>query len=153
MTNSTPHDSGTQDVPSQLPRVIIYTDGSCEPNPGIGGWGAILVHPASGKRREHSGYIGNTTNNIAELRAAIEALKLLKTPCMVDLHSDSQWLVNCATGQFKRHKYHDMWLELDRLTETHRVNFRWVRGHSNNPDNARAHQLANRGRMLKGGAE
>src|SRR5437762_6518891 len=74
-----------------LPVVEIYTDGGCEPNPGPGGYGAVLIHPK--KRAEASGGFRLTTNNRMEIFAAIAGLDMLKQPCKVTLHSDSQYLV------------------------------------------------------------
>jgi ribonuclease HI len=76
------------------PFVSIHTDGACSPNPGVGGWGAILVSPRHDKREEISGAEAHTTNNRMELRAALEALRALKRPCTVRLHSDSPYLCN-----------------------------------------------------------
>ena len=75
-----------------MDKVIIYTDGACSGNPGPGGWGAILIYNDS--KKELSGGNSNTTNNIMEMTAVIEALKILKRPCEVDLYSDSAYVVN-----------------------------------------------------------
>lgn len=129
--------------------VTIYTDGSCEPNPGTAGWGAVLIHHASGARREACGYIGEGTNNTAELIAAIRALELLKRPCRVRVYSDSQWLVRCATGEYGRHTHHQLWAQLEDLTQQHVIEWRWIRGHAKHPENEQAHKLANRGRTRR----
>jgi len=153
MTSLPRTNSGKQPEPqvkrTDLPQVVIYTDGSCEPNPGVAGWGCVLLHPETGARKEHCGHIGSATNNVAELTAAIEALKLLKKPCWVQLHSDSQWFINCASGTFKRHKYHDLWQQLDELAQPHLIEWLWIKGHDLNAENERAHQLANLGRMQR----
>lgn len=78
-----------------MPRIEIYTDGGCDPNPGPGGYGAVLVHPR--KRSEISGGFRLTTNNRMEIIAAIKALEMLKQPCQVILHSDSRYLVDAMT--------------------------------------------------------
>ena len=75
-----------------MEEVTIYTDGACSGNPGPGGWGAILMHKQH--KKEISGAKADTTNNVMELTAVIEALKLLKYPCKVDLYSDSAYVVN-----------------------------------------------------------
>src|SRR5262245_47177388 len=85
------------------PQVIIYTDGACSPNPGIGGWAAVLISPAHNREpKEISGAAHATTNNRMELTAAVEALRALKCPCAVELHTDSQYLCRAFT---------DHWLE------------------------------------------
>ena len=76
--------------------VAIYTDGGCEPNPGAGGYGVVLLHPKTKQRKEASGGFRLTNNNRMEILAAIAGLELLKQPCKVTLHSDSQYLVNCC---------------------------------------------------------
>src|SRR6266478_7168165 len=75
-----------------IPQVEIYTDGGCEPNPGLGGYGVVLLHPK--KRAETSGGFRSTTNNRMEILAAIKGLEMLKQPCKVTLYSDSQYLVD-----------------------------------------------------------
>src|SRR2546425_11942983 len=91
-----------------MPFVEIYTDGACEPNPGPGGYGAVLLHPK--KRAEISGGFRLTTNNRMEIYAAIKSLELLKSPCKVTLHSDSQYLVNAMTdGWVHAWKKKDWW--------------------------------------------
>lgn len=122
--------------------VTIYTDGSCEPNPGRGGWGAVLLY--ADVAREASGPIVHATNNQAELIAAIEALRLLKRPCAVLVISDSQWLVRCASGQYQRSANSYLWAQLDQVITNggHTVEWRWVRAHSGNRWNERANALA-----------
>lgn len=135
-------------------QVIIYTDGACSGNPGPGGWGAILMHKET--KKEISGAQENTTNNIMELTAVIEALKLLKYPCNVDLYSDSayvvnafkqNWLVNWQKNNWKTSdkkdvKNKELWQELLSLTTTHQVNFIKVKGHADNEFNNRCDELA-----------
>ena len=75
-----------------MKEITIYTDGACSGNPGPGGWGAVLIF--QGNQKEISGGAKDTTNNIMEMTAVIEALKLLKEPCIVNLHSDSAYVVN-----------------------------------------------------------
>src|SRR5689334_11079412 len=122
---------------NKTPCVEIYTDGGCEPNPGAGGWGAVLVHPK--KRMEISGGFRSTTNNRMELYAAIKGLELLKQACKVTLYSDSQYVVDGMTKGWavkwkknawwlnnkERAKNADLWERLLSLCETHEVEFRW----------------------------
>ena len=134
--------------------VIAYTDGSALGNPGPGGYGAILQH--GNHEKELSGGFRHTTNNRMELLAAIEALKALKEPCHVTLHTDSQYLVNAMTkgwaqrwrrNGWMRNKKEpalnpDLWTELLDLCEVHDVDFVWVRGHAGDPRNERCDALA-----------
>jgi ribonuclease HI len=137
-----------------LPAVDIYTDGGCEPNPGPGGYGAVLVHPK--KRKEVSGGFRKTTNNRMEIFAAIKGLELLKQPCKVTLYSDSEYLVNAMTKawaeSWKRKQWwrsktervpnSDLWEQLLALGEKHQVEFRWVKGHAGHTENERCDRLA-----------
>ena len=81
-----------------MEKVVIYTDGACSGNPGPGGWGSILMY--KGNKKEIFGNKENTTNNVMELTAVIEGLKLLKFPCEVDLYSDSAYVVNAFDKAF-----------------------------------------------------
>jgi len=135
------------------PHVVIHTDGACSGNPGPGGWGAIL---AAGKRvKELKGGEPHTTNNRMELMAAIAALTTLKRPCLVDIHTDSQYLRNGITGWlhgWKRNGWRtadkkpvknvDLWQLLDTLCAQHRVRWHWVKGHAGHALNERADTLA-----------
>lgn len=137
------------------PHVIIYTDGGASPNPGKGGWAAILYSPEHDKEREISGGELSTTNNRMELTAAIRALEALKVPCEVDLHTDSAYLQNAFVKRWiqkwKRNGWRtsagsdvlnrDLWEELDRLTQIHRVSWHWVKGHSDDERNNRCDEL------------
>ena len=137
------------------PHVIIYTDGGASPNPGKGGWAAILYSPEHDKEREISGGELSTTNNRMELTAAIRALEALKVPCEVDLHTDSAYLQNAFVKRWiqkwKRNGWRtsagsdvlnrDLWEELDRLTHVHRVSWHWVKGHSDDERNNRCDEL------------
>jgi ribonuclease HI len=136
------------------PQVEIYTDGGCEPNPGAGGYGVVLLHPK--KRAEASGGFRLTTNNRMEIFAAIKGLEMLKQPCQVTLYSDSQYLVKAMMEGWvvawkrkgwwrtktERPENVDLWHRLDALCQTHHVEFRWVRGHAGNPENERCDQLS-----------
>ena len=137
-----------------MEKVVIYTDGACSGNPGPGGWGAILMY--KGVKKEISGGNKQTTNNIMELTAVIEGLKMLKFPCEVDLYSDSAYVVNAFEqkwifGWLKNNwktagkdpvKNKELWQELYSLTKIHTVNFIKVKGHSDNEFNNRSDELA-----------
>jgi ribonuclease HI len=134
-------------------KVEIFTDGACRGNPGPGGWAALLR--TGDKEREISGGEAHTTNNRMELRAAIEALNALKRPCLVELHSDSQyvrdgitrwihgWQRNgWRTADRKPVKNADLWQELLDAEARHDVKWHWVKGHSGHPENDRVDELA-----------
>lgn len=136
-----------------LPRVTVFTDGACDPNPGPGGWAAILK--TSGKQRELSGGEPNTTNNRMELRATIEALNALKRPCAVVLYTDSEYLRLGITSRLARWRANgwrtsakrpvanqDLWQALIDAMAPHAIKWQWVRGHAGNRDNERADSLA-----------
>ncbi len=135
------------------PHVVIHTDGACSGNPGPGGWGAILAFGSHEK--ELKGGEPHTTNTRMELMAAIAALEALKRPCLVDIHTDSQYLRDgimkwihgwkrngWRTADRKPVKNVDLWQRLDEALELHRVNWHWVRGHAGHAGNERADQLA-----------
>lgn len=132
--------------------VQIYTDGGCEPNPGVGGWAAILVH---GKReKELSGGEQDTTNNRMEMTAAIKGLEALKAACKVELYTDSQyvkkgiteWMPKWKRQGWKRGKDPvknvDLWKELDALAQKHDIRWSWVKGHAGHHYNERCDELA-----------
>jgi ribonuclease HI len=137
-------------------RVTIYTDGACSGNPGPGGWGAVLI--SGPHRKEICGGEPATTNNRMELTAAIEALRALKGTPHVDLFTDStyvkkgisEWIASWKKDGWRRRsgkrllpvKNEDLWRELDRLAEKHRVSFHWVEGHAGHSENERADRLA-----------
>ena len=135
------------------PHVIIHTDGACSGNPGPGGWAAILSFGTHVK--ELKGGEPHTTNNRMELNAAIAALEALKRPCVVDLHTDSQYLRDGITKWIKTWKRNgwrtsekkpvknaDLWQKLDALCSRHQVRWHWLRGHVGHPLNERADALA-----------
>ena len=142
------------------PHVVIYTDGGCDPNPGPGGWAALLRH---GKHEKVlSGSEPVSTNNRMELTAAIQALGALKGPCQVDLYTDSEylrrgiseWLPAWRSRGWKRKggalANLDLWQTLDALVQQHQVSWHWVRAHAGDRDNARVDALvrqARRGRL------
>ena len=137
-----------------MEEVTIYTDGACSGNPGPGGWGAILMFGDT--KKEISGGLDNTTNNVMELTAVIESLKMLKRPCRVDLYSDSAYVVNAFLqkwiyGWIKKNwktagndpvKNKELWQELYGLTKIHDVTFHKVKGHADNEFNNRCDELA-----------
>ena len=137
-----------------MKKVEIFTDGACSGNPGPGGWGAILRY--NGREKEISGGEKATTNNRMELTAVIEALKLLKEPCEVSLCTDSKYVGDSLTlgwaRSWKKNGWRkadkkpalnpDLWDELLRLCDIHRVSVIWVKGHAEHPENERCDRLA-----------
>jgi ribonuclease HI len=139
--------------------VEVWTDGGCRPNPGPGGWGAILKF--RGTERELSGGEPETTNNRMELTAAAEALEALKRPCKVRLHTDSQYLRDGITrwhvGWVRKNwrnaagdpvKNMDLWRRILDAAKPHEVEWVWVRGHSGDVMNERADVLATQARII-----
>lgn len=137
-----------------MKEIDVYSDGACSGNPGAGGWGCVLLYGEH--RREASGAEVLTTNQKMELRAALEGLKLLKQPCMVNLYSDSAYLINAFTkgwidrwlaNGWKTSKKtpvenQDLWLGLIEQRKIHKINWLKVKGHAGNPENERCDQLA-----------
>ncbi|HEV7989635.1 MAG TPA: ribonuclease H [Candidatus Binataceae bacterium] len=120
--------------------ILVYADGSCEGNPGPGGWGVVIVTP-NGTRRL-SGADPQTTNNRMEISAAIEALRALDPGVPVIVRSDSQYVVRTMNDGWRRTKNQDLWQELDREAARHDVRFEWVRGHAGDALNEEADALA-----------
>lgn len=133
--------------------IDIFTDGACSGNPGPGGWGAILRSGAHEK--EISGGEKQTTNNRMEMTAAIRALQSLKKPSAVTIHTDSRYLMDGATQWMRKWKANgwktadkkpvkneDLWRALEEAAGPHEVKWRWVKGHSDHVENARADALA-----------
>jgi ribonuclease HI len=140
-----------------LPRVDLYCDGACSPNPGIGGWGALLRSAAKGgTEKELSGADAQTTNNRMELTAALMGLRALKVPCEVRVFTDSTYVRNAfeekwldkwqrtgwRTAAKQPVQNADLWQALLEQTQVHRVTWLWVRGHSGHPENDRVDALA-----------
>ena len=137
-----------------MKNVIIYTDGACSCNPGPGGWGAVLMFGTA--QKQISGFEENTTNNRMEMLAVINALKLLKEPCIVDLYSDSAYVVNAFlqdwVGYWKTHNWRTsgkkevknipLWNELLELCDVHQITWHKVKGHADNEYNNLCDQLA-----------
>ena len=134
--------------------VTLYTDGACSGNPGPGGWGAILEY--AGTEKELSGGEQETTNNRMELTAVIAGLSALKEPCIVELYSDSKYVIDglskgwAASWQKNGWKKADkkpalnpdLWEKLLELTTIHKLHYHWVKGHAENEKNNRCDQLA-----------
>ena len=122
--------------------IEIYTDGSCLTNPGPGGWAAIVLE--NGSKRSLQGGEKSTTNNRMEILAAIKGLEAIPISAEVTVFSDSQYVVNTMTCNWKRNANKDLWVRLDAEVGKRRVHWRWVRGHDGNPLNEEADALANR---------
>tara|TARA_B100000287_G_C20662192_1_gene790530 strand:- start:445 stop:891 length:447 start_codon:yes stop_codon:yes gene_type:complete len=138
----------------ELKYIEIFTDGACKGNPGVGGWGAILIY--KDHKKEICGSSADTTNNIMELTAVIKALDTLKEPCHVVLTTDSNyvkdgitdWIKNWRLNGWKTSnkqpvKNQDLWRQLDTLSAKHVIEWKWVKGHSGHPGNEHADALAN----------
>ena len=137
-----------------MEKVIIYTDGACSGNPGPGGWGTILMYKEY--KKELSGGVKQTTNNIMEITAVLEGLKALKMQCEVEVYSDSAYVVNAfnshwidgwkkngwKNSQKEEVKNKELWQELDLLVKKYKVKFIKVKGHSTNKYNNRWDELA-----------
>lgn len=134
--------------------VELYTDGACEPNPGEGGWACILIY--KGIEKVLSGYSQQSTNNIMELTAVVKGLEALKEPCIVNIYSDSAYVVNAFTKNWidswirnnwitsagQKVANTELWEELMKLSKVHKLNFIKVKGHSNNLNNERCDRIA-----------
>ncbi len=141
-----------------LPFVRIFSDGACRGNPGPGGWGCILRHPASGSEKEISGGVPLTTNNQMELQAVISGLAALKARSDVEVVTDStyvakgcsEWMPGWKRNGWRRKegtswkpvKNVELWQQLDELLTKHKVRFTLVRGHTGHPENERCDELA-----------
>ncbi|MDD4571024.1 MAG: ribonuclease HI [Clostridia bacterium] len=137
-----------------MKKVMIYTDGACSGNPGPGGWGAVLLYGEN--RKEITGGEPYTTNQRMELAAALYALSALKEPCVVDLYSDSAylinawkqgWLINWQRNSWKNAKKQpvenqDLWQALLKQSQIHQINWHKVAGHADNQENNRCDELA-----------
>lgn len=137
-----------------MKKLNIYTDGACSGNPGKGGWGAVLVY--NGIEKEISGAEMHTTNNRMELTAVIKALQLLKEPCEVELTTDSKYVCDAVNkgwvygwkkkGWIKSDKKPalnvDLWEELLKQLNIHKVTFIWIKGHNGHPYNEKCDKLA-----------
>lgn len=140
------------------PFVQLFTDGACSGNPGPGGWGYILRHPASGTDREGSGGARETTNNQMEMLAVINGLRALTRPADVEVITDSKYVAQGAQewmpgwkkngwrrkekNSWKPVKNVELWQAIDELLSVHNVRFTVVKGHSGHPENERCDELA-----------
>jgi ribonuclease HI len=137
---------------NSLPHVTIYTDGACDPNPGPGGWAALLRF--KDQEKILTGSDPDATNNRMELTAAIEALNALSLPCQVDIYTDSNYLKLGITAWMPRWKARswrrkggklanvDLWQAMDQAIQPHAITWHWVKGHSGDADNQRVDRLA-----------
>lgn len=148
----------TQHEHGGRPDVLLYSDGACSPNPGLGGWGVVLIAPGhEGARRELWGAEANTTNNRMELMGVIKGLEALKRPCHVTVTTDSEYIQKAFTQGWlekwqrngwrtagrKPVKNEDLWRRLVKLIRRHKtVQWHWVRGHADNEENNRCDELA-----------
>jgi len=137
-----------------LKTVTLYTDGACSGNPGPGGWGAILEY--NGVEKEMSGGEDSTTNNRMELTAVVRGLEALKESCIVELYSDSKYVIDGLqkgwARSWQRNGWRkadkkpalnvDLWERLLELEDRHQMRYHWVKGHADNPKNNRCDQLA-----------
>lgn len=143
--------------PDSTKVVEIFTDGACSPNPGPGGWGAVLRY-GTVEKEIYGGEAGVTTNNRMELTAPIRALESLTRPAVVRLYTDStyvrngilswvpKWKINgWRTSAKEPVKNADLWRELDDAAARHQVEWHWVKGHAGHPENERADRLAVKG--------
>tara|TARA_B110000116_G_C16354330_1_gene366852 strand:- start:39 stop:467 length:429 start_codon:yes stop_codon:yes gene_type:complete len=134
--------------------IEIYTDGACKGNPGPGGWGAIIIY--SNKEKYLNGFDPQTTNNIMELKAVIESLKIINIKSKVKIYTDSkyvkngitEWILNWKkngwkTSNKKNVKNKDLWIELDTLVTKNEIAWEWVKGHSGNKFNEKVDEIAN----------
>ena len=132
-----------------MSKIIIYTDGACKGNPGLGGYGAILMY--NEHKKEIKGAVPDTTNNKMELTAVIEALKQIKFECSIDIYTDSQyvqrgmteWIAGWKKKNWNKVKNIELWQELDSLVVSHKVTWNWVKSHNGDSLNERADELAN----------
>ena len=122
--------------------IQIHTDGSCLGNPGPGGWGAIIIYP-DGDVKELSGSNQDTTNNRMELKAVIEALNFLESGSMIELFSDSLYVINTITKGWQKKANIELWNELDNVIQKHNnISWNWVKGHSGDFYNEKVNDIA-----------
>ena len=146
---------------AEKPHVRLYCDGACSPNPGIGGWGVVLLSDLHNVRKELSGGELITTNNRMELTAALRGLEALKLPCRVDVSTDSKYVQQAFTQKWldrwqkngwrtadkKPVQNAELWRELLAAAAQHQIRWLWVRGHGTDVENNRADQLAVEARL------
>src|SRR5688572_1872400 len=140
---------------ADLPHVELYTDGACSGNPGPGGWAYIIKHPRTGAKKEAFGGEPSSTNNRMELMSVIQGLRSLDRRCRVDLYSDSQYVIKglrewmdewkrkgWKRGRNDEVKNVELWKDLDELRKKHSINYHWIRGHNEHPENERCDRMA-----------
>ncbi len=153
-----PEDQPVEKQPAEKPFVQLFTDGACSGNPGPGGWGYILKHPATGTEKEANGGEHETTNNQMELMAVISGLESLSRSSRVEVVTDSvyvakgsqEWMPNWKKNGWRRRegkswkpvKNVELWQRLDDILSQHEVRFTVVKGHSGHPENERCDELA-----------
>jgi len=157
VTSTNPPSSAATSTPPSptIPHGELYTDGACSGNPGPGGWAFILRDRKTQKELEGTEGEAATTNNRMELQAVIEGLGVLNRPALVELYSDSKYVLNglkewmdgwkkrgWKTASKQPVKNRDLWERLDELRGIHELRFHWVKGHSDHPENERADRLA-----------
>lgn len=120
---------------------IIYTDGSCIPNPGPGGWAFIVIN-YDGREWHVSGGEKESTNNRMELQAVISALLFTHDKKKYIIYSDSMYVINCAQGKWSRKKNKDMWKEYDQASQGKKIEWIWVKGHNGDKYNEIVDRLA-----------
>ena len=136
--------------------IKIYTDGACKGNPGVGGWGALILKDE--KNIELFGGEKETTNNRMELMAVIMALKEISSSTELTIYTDStyvqkgisEWIKNWKMNNWRSSskkpvKNKDLWIELDEASASRKINWEWVKGHAGNEGNEKADELANKG--------
>jgi ribonuclease HI len=125
-----------------LETVTLYTDGSCMPNPGVGGFGFIFIEPKTSKEWCVNGGELNTTNNRMEMTAVIEGLKFLKNYSKFKIYSDSMYVINCASGKWKRTKNVDLWEQYAIVSKNKNIEWIWVKAHNGDKYNEMVDKLA-----------
>lgn len=123
--------------------VVIYTDGSCDPNPGPGGWAYVAI--LSDYEIRACDRVKKTTNNIMEMTAVIEAIKDFSEVKSITIYTDSQYVLNCAQGIWKKKKNLDLWKKYDRIAKGKKIKYIWVKGHSGNYYNDIVDEMAKTG--------
>ena len=121
--------------------INIYTDGACSVNPGVGGWGAVIIYD-SGKEEKIYGSDPETTNNRMEITAVIKSLEKVNEKNNIKIYSDSTYVINTVTKNWKRNANNDLWDALDKLLEGRDIKWEWVKGHSGDKYNDIADKLA-----------
>lgn len=125
-------------------RLIVYTDGSCSPNPGLGGWGFIALFPDC--EIHSNGGLKYTTNNVMEMTAVMEIFKAIPNVKYLHIYTDSLYVINCSQGIWQRKKNVELWQEYDKLAKGKNIKYEWVKGHNGDQYNEMVDKLAKNGR-------